>query len=150
MNSKTYSPWPYAIVSSFVILILFDIYFVRSALTTATGTVVDNPYEESLVYDQIVKGKKAASAAGLTMKFESLRSGFRIEINGLPENNTRTMKIVLMRPADPSLDRTFLVNSQSKIFEVKTELLQNGLWILQADLKSQQEFFRFESQEVVG
>ena len=148
VTSKT-SPWPYAIVTFFIMLALFDAYIVTRALQTRTGTTTDRPYEDSLVYEAKIKAKDAAKSAGLKLVFDLDRHPASISCLGLNVNAERILDLKLIKPDNPALDREISVKSSNNDFIFGELALKPGLWIVEVMLKVGESEYYFESKEIV-
>jgi len=144
------SLWPFGIISVFILLALFDIYVVTKALKTNTGTVTENPYQESLIYEEKITHKNAATKAGLTFDAKYENSTLTSEISGLKETATMVLNLKLIRPDNPSLDRKLEIYSDNGSFKYELPGLKHGLWMIEANLSNtldENENYFFEAKE---
>ncbi len=151
-NSKQKSLWPHGIISVFIILALFDAYIVMRALQTGTGTVTNNPYEEGLRFEEKIESRRASFSAKFKMSVQNNSGRLIIDIIGLESESPSILKLKLIKPDNPAMDRSLELKSNSNQF-ISDELnLKSGLWMLEAKLKSEglsESEYYFESKELL-
>lgn len=124
------SLWPVAIISFFILAVLFLGTFAIWALRQREELVAPNYYEKEIRYQQQldVMNRSQAVAAQVVVTYEP--SANRIVIT-LPAAQApgATGKIHLYRPSDSSLDREFpLAPDAAGAQQLDAAKLQPGLW----------------------
>ena len=141
-------PWPYAIIGSFILLALFDTVIVSKALSTSTGVVTSKPYEDSLIYENIIKLKKAVQSDDLKLEIIQDKGNLVFRLNGLKDKANKIIYVKAVKPENDKLDRAFSLESNTGIFELASSNLKAGLWRFEvrvSDGNSKEDRYYFET-----
>lgn len=152
-SSGKWSPWPYAIISTFILLAGFDSFVIFKAVQTRTGTVSDAPYDDALKYESIIQAKQSARDAGLGLKLFYNQEALRVKISGLKETEAAKyhLQLSFVKPEKPEWDRVFKMESGDGTFEQEGVQIPGGLWFLTATLRDENgKEFIIESKEMVN
>lgn len=146
MNTLKSSPWPRAILSSFIALALFDAVIVYLAINSRTDVIEEHPYQAGLDYEQIVEAKRASRLDGLKVHFAIHQGKLSVECTGCAPGSSWQTELKLVRPNDATLDQFH--KDVMTVPEIGQNLpaLQPGLWIVQLWLQSPPKRYFFESQ----
>ncbi len=150
MSQSPFSPWPYVIIASFVLLAIFDSYIVTVALQTSTGTIEDRPYQAGLDYEKVVQAKRASQAINASLSMQSSENEIEFKLIGLPSGSNKVLEVRLIRPDSPSLDQSFHLESSTNLFLKKLETrLKRGLWMIQAHVEMDSKEYYFEFRQII-
>ena len=101
---KQFNPWPYGIVSFFVLLFCGMATVVVIASTHRDALVNDNYYEQELRFQNQIDAAARAKNAGATMKFNSTAEKIQIALPAAQMKQNVSGKISFYRADKPALD----------------------------------------------
>jgi len=106
MNQRPtkFSPWPYAIIATFVALAFFDAGIVFLAIRSPSTQIDDRPYDISRQYQQIIEAKHAALRDKVVFQVESRGGKLLVTLANLSSAASFKITISCIRPNDPALD----------------------------------------------
>lgn len=133
-KSQTRSPWPRAIIASFLALAVFDGVIVSLALRSSNSDIEENSYEAGQKYEDIIEGKRASVRDHLESSISSSEGSIKIRVDRLPEALPVSIQVALLRPSDGTLDRRETVNQQSSSFAYTSARLHSGLWLVRLEI----------------
>lgn len=154
MNANTIKPrsvWPYAIISSFIMLAVFDAYIVTRAIQTSTGLVTIRPYDDGLQYQKKINAAAAASLAGIKMSLVQKEGVLSFNFSNIVDKPAILM-LRLIKPDNDKYDRAFELKSSSGKFLLDRGNIQSGLWFIEADMyfeENPSKSYLFESKEML-
>ena len=127
-------------------------YFLYTAFGTKTGSVDDDPYGKSLVYQKTIDGLEAGKSYKLNLL--SNRAAVALEIHdrkGEPLTNLKGIKYKAIFPADSSYDRegSFDFVSEREIYNIDQPLPRAGLWLMKFSAAAGEQELLFERQLMI-
>lgn len=122
--------WPVAIIGFFLVVAGVNIYFVTLAYQTNHGLVVENPYEQGLVYEAEMVRLAAAKKLGVQPSLRLIDGGVEVSFPGWVLEDGLSAELSLTRPSDASLDRKGLALMRiGEVLRAKTDITHSGLWL---------------------
>lgn len=103
------------------------VFFMIKAAQNPSPLVTDNYYEQELKYQQRINNTNRANALSAEVVMQITAKGIRLEFPKEVDPATITGELTLLRPNNPSLDRTIAVTATDNgVFEVVGDLLAPG------------------------
>ena len=128
------SPWPYAIISIFILLFIGGIALYLIANASPSELLKGNAYEDGLKYQEVIEEESRFAERGWSLEFQAT-SGKELALtitskDGAPVSN-QAIDLYAMRPGDSRLDRKVALEARGPGAYVAPQLLlASGLWIL--------------------
>lgn len=113
-----------------------DAYFVYTAVTTHTGVIDDNSYEDGLAYDQFLEKAHQQKSLGVTLDHRYENNSLIVNLmdkNGQPIDGAR-ISALLIRPVQEGYDfKVSLQHMGRGLYEVPLNLPLKGQWMANLD-----------------
>jgi hypothetical protein len=149
--SKSWNPWPWAIIGFFVIFIGCVVAFVVFATRQPMDLVRHDYYEEELRYQKRIDSAQRAQALPGTLSVQYAPRPEQLIISLPPATRTASKGTVhLYRPSDAQLDRTLELSFDASARQVlDVPGLKPGLWKLRFAWELLGETYSHEESVVI-
>ena len=146
-STERFSPWPYAIVTTFVALAIFDSVIVYLALTNPAHSIEDNSYEVSKQYESVIAARSALHESGITHTITPSPGGITIAASGLnPSHYSAHIKILRADSSTPDILQT--VDGTGPDFKYAKLELPSGLWLVTVTIISNGKNFLIGPEKI--
>ena len=130
MNS-TRNLWPFGIIAAFVLFFAGMATVVVIAATHREHLVNDNYYEQELKFQNQIDGGSRAKKSGASIVYDSASDSVVITLPAAQLAQKFSGTIELYRPAEPKLDREFLLEPKADGTQrLNVSKLAAGLWLV--------------------
>ena len=125
-------------------------YFLIRASGNPSPLVTDKYYEQELKYQQRINNTNRADALSADVVMQITANGIRLEFPKEIDPGTFTGELTLLRPNNPTLDKTIAVMASSDgIFEIEGDLLAPGRYNALLEWKAGESAYYSEQRIVV-
>lgn len=143
------SRWPTVIVGSFIALALFDAGIVTLAIQNPATAIDSAPYESGLEYQKVIDARRLARHDAIIPKLSYHASLLTIEAKGLSQDTTWIVDLHLLRPDASFKDLYFRTDGVGPLFQVPTEPIESGLWLVDLRIHSKEKEYGFDPIKIV-
>jgi nitrogen fixation protein FixH len=127
------SPWPYAIIATFVLFAGYIGYMVKQAMGSKVELVSKEYYQEELAHQQRMESVARTANLAEGIRTEVTPETHQLQITLPQEFKGKTLNGTLhfFRPSNPELDFKIPLNADANLQQsVNTRRMQAGLWRL--------------------
>lgn len=144
-KSKKKSPWPYAIVAFFVVVISVNLNIARLASNSSDDLVESQPYEAGIAYEDSLQAQRRAKDLGVKARFETtaLENGKKsIRLYLLATNAAVQAKHVqarFLKPENSTVDTTLIFEQDPEIpgsYRAAEAAVPSGMWLVELDFQT--------------
>ena len=126
------------VVGFFATFIAVDVYMVTVAVTTQTGTVVDQPYERGLAYTQVIAAAERQRAMGWVGNLVVLSGQVQFTVQDKHKRPVTgaTGQVSFFRPVQAGFDFTVPLREVSPgVYRADVDRAVTGFWQVRAYIK---------------
>ena len=128
-NKVNRSPWPYAILASFLALAIFDAGIVVLALKHPSQPIQEDSYEAGQKYQEVIDAREEAKRDHVNAIIDVSHRMFQVQVTGLRPGTPWEMSVELLRPNDTSLDIRKVIASTEATVYYESPTIEPGLWL---------------------
>lgn len=156
-----FSNWPMFIITMLSIVVVVNIVFAYLAVTSDAGLIEQNPYQQSVHYQDIIDQEKVNLDLGwvatLNCGSDSNPGLKRVELQ-LVDNigdpiNDAIVKFKALRPSSDALDfegvLEYVEGSEGRYFTLTDSLSESGLWLFNLNIVKDGQVFIDRMKRVV-
>jgi len=142
--------WGKGITLALVAFAGMMLFFLIKAAQSPSPLVTDNYYEQELEYQQRINSTNRANALSAEVAMEITAKLIRLEFPKEIDPATITGELTLLRPNNPTLDKTIAVTvSSDNIFEIDADRLAPGRYNALLEWRSAENTYYSEQKIVV-
>jgi nitrogen fixation protein FixH len=148
-QSKSFNPWPYAIVGYFIVFGSAIAIFVTWAVHQRMDLVQKDYYESEMVFQKRIDAvnRTAAIKKEIFVRYERHRISVILPAKG----GNISGSIHLYRPSDARLDQNFPIKLDGEGSQkIPAESLTPGLWKVRVSWSANGEDYYYDNSLVVG
>ena len=140
------NPWPYAIISYFVLFVSAMAAWIVFAVRNDHELVRKDYYEQEIQFQTEIESAERTREIAFNVSYDSMRGVIAIK---LPADATGG-SIHLYRPASASLDKQFPLALRDGVQLINVRGFENGLWKIRLSWKANGQEYRHDEALVFG
>jgi len=154
MTTSPRSPWPYAIIATFVLFAAYIGFMVQQALRTSVDLVSADYYQQELGYQRRMESvaRTAGLPAPVGLRYDAARQQLTLELPASLSGQAVLGTLHFFRPSDQHLDFTlpFAPGGQPARQQLSTRRLHPGLWRLRLEFTAGRQQYFVDRELVVA